>query len=136
MGTTILPVVLYGCETRYLTLREQHRLGVFENKVLRRKVVPKRYEVTGQRRKLRNEKLRDLYSSSSITRMIKSRRMRLVGHVARIGENRNAYTSMLFVSEPEGNRPLESSTSMWEGNISTDLGEIMGWQGLNCSGPG
>jgi hypothetical protein len=79
--TIILPVVLYGCETWSLTLREEHRLTVFENKVLRI-FGPKRDEVMGGWRKLHNEELRDLYSSPSIIRIIKSRSMRWVGHVA------------------------------------------------------
>jgi hypothetical protein len=79
--TIILPVVLYGCETLSLTLREQHRLRVFENKVLRRIFEPKRDEVTGGWRKLHNEKLHGLYSSPSIGRVIKARMMRWVGHV-------------------------------------------------------
>jgi hypothetical protein len=74
--TIILPVVLYGCETWSLTLREEHRLRVFENKVLRRIFGPKRDEVTGGWRKLHNEEFRDLYSSPSIIRMVESRRMR------------------------------------------------------------
>jgi hypothetical protein len=73
--TMILPVVLYGCETWSLTLREEHRLRVFENRVLRRIFGPKRDEVKGEWRKLHNEELRDLYSSPSIIRIIKSRRM-------------------------------------------------------------
>jgi hypothetical protein len=64
---------------------------VFENRVLRRIFGPKRDEVTGEWRKLHNEELRDLYSSPSIIRIIKSRRMRWAGHVARMGEKRNAY---------------------------------------------
>jgi hypothetical protein len=83
--TIILPVVLYGCETWSLTLREEHRLRVFENRVLRRIFGPKRDEVTGEWRKLHNKELHDLYSSPSIIRIIKSRRMRLAGHVARMG---------------------------------------------------
>jgi hypothetical protein len=81
--TIILPVVLYGCETRYLTLREEHRLRVFENRVLRKINGPKRDELTGEWRKLHNEELRDLYSSPSIIRIIKSRKVRWAGHVAR-----------------------------------------------------
>jgi hypothetical protein len=83
--TIILPVVLYGCETWSLTLREEHRLRVFENKVLRRIFGPKRDEVTGEWRKLHNEELHDLYPSPSIIRIIKSRRMGWAGHVARMG---------------------------------------------------
>jgi hypothetical protein len=73
--TIILPVVLYGCETWFLTLREAHRLRVFENRMLRRIFGSKREEVTGGWRKLHNEELYNLYSSLSIIRMIKSRRM-------------------------------------------------------------
>jgi hypothetical protein len=102
--TIILPVVLYGCETWSLTLREEHRLRAFENRVLRRIFGPKRDEVTGEWRKLHNEVLRDLYSSPSIIRIIKSGRMRWAGHVARMGEKRNAYR--LLVGKLEGKKPL------------------------------
>jgi hypothetical protein len=78
-------VVLYGCGTWSLTLREEFRLRVFENRVLRRIFGPKRDEVTGGWRKLHNEELHNLYPSSSIIRMIKSTRMRWVGHVALMG---------------------------------------------------
>jgi hypothetical protein len=86
--TIILPVVLYGCETLSLTLREEHRLRVFENRVFRRIFGPKRDEVTRGWRKLHNEELHGLYSSPSIIRVIKARRMRWAEHVARIGEVR------------------------------------------------
>jgi hypothetical protein len=94
----MLPVVLYGCETWSLILSEEHRLGVFENRVLRRIFGPKRDEVTGERRGLHNEQIHDLCSSPSIIRIIKARRMRWAGHVARIREKRNAYR--LFVGKP------------------------------------
>jgi hypothetical protein len=74
--TTILPVVLYGCETWSLTARDEHKLRVFENKVLKRIFGPKRDRVTGEWRELHNEELHNLYSSPSIIRIIRSRRMR------------------------------------------------------------
>jgi hypothetical protein len=80
--TIILPVVLYGCETWSLTVRKRHRLKVFENRVLRRILRPKKGEVMGEWRKLHNEELRHLYSSISIIRIIRSRRMRWAGHEA------------------------------------------------------
>jgi hypothetical protein len=86
-GTSILLVVLYGCETWSLKLREQRRLRIFENRVLRRIFGPKRGEVTGEWRKLQYEELNDLYCSFSIVRVIKLR-MRWAGNVARMGENR------------------------------------------------
>jgi hypothetical protein len=89
--TIILPLVLYGYETWSITLKEEHKLRVFENRVLRRIFGPKRDEVTEGWRKLHNEELHDLYSSPSIIRMIKSRRMRWVGHVARMGGKRTRF---------------------------------------------
>jgi hypothetical protein len=83
--TIILSVVLYGCETWSLTLREERRLRVFENRVLRRVFGPKRDEVTGGWRKLHNEELSDLYSLPNIVRVVKLR-MRWAGHVAHMGE--------------------------------------------------
>jgi hypothetical protein len=83
--TIILPVVLYGCESWSLTLREECRLRVFENKVLRRIFGPKRDEVTGEWRRLHNKELYALYSSPNIIRVVKSRRLRWAGHVARMG---------------------------------------------------
>ncbi|KAJ4442305.1 hypothetical protein ANN_12173 [Periplaneta americana] len=89
--TVILPVVLYGCETWTLTLREEQRLRLFENKVLRKIFGAKRNEVTGEWRKLHNTELHALYSSPDIIRNINSRRLRWAGHVARMGESRNTY---------------------------------------------
>jgi hypothetical protein len=103
-------MVLYGCETWSLTSRVEHRLRVFENRVLRRIFGPKRDEVTGGWKKLHNEELRDLYSSPSIIRMIKSRRMRLAGHVARMGM-KNAYR--LLMGKSEGKRPLGRPRCGW-----------------------
>jgi hypothetical protein len=93
-----------GCETWSLTLREEHRLRVFENKVLTRIFGPKWDEVTGGWRKLHNEELRGLYSSPSIVTVIKARRMRWAGYVAHMREVRGAYN--IFVGRPEGRRPL------------------------------
>ena len=89
--TIILPVVLYWCETWSLTLREERRLRVFENRVLKRLFGPKRDEVTEEWRKLHNEELWDLNSLPNILRVVKSRRMRWAGHVARMGEGRGVH---------------------------------------------
>jgi hypothetical protein len=99
----MLPVVLYGCDTWSLTLREEHRLRVLENRMLRRIFGPKRDEVAGWRRKLHNVELRDMYSSPSIIRMI-TWRMRWEGHAARVGVKRKAYR--LLVGKPERKRAL------------------------------
>jgi hypothetical protein len=111
----ILPVVLYGCETLSLTLREEHRLRVFENRVLKRIFGPKRAEVTGGWRKLHNEELHGLYTSPSIVRVIKARRMRWARHVARMGEVRDAYN--ILVGRPEGRMLLGRPRHRWEDNI-------------------
>ncbi|KAJ4429544.1 hypothetical protein ANN_21713 [Periplaneta americana] len=130
--TVILPVVLYGCETWTLTLREEHRLRVFENKVLRKIFGAKRDEVTGEWRKLHNTELHALYSSPDIIRNIKSRRLRWAGYVARMGESRNAYR--VLVGRPEGKRPLGRPRRRWEDNIKMDLREVgyddRGWINL------
>jgi hypothetical protein len=86
--TIILPVFLYGCETWSLILKEECRLRVFENRVLRRIFWPKRDDVTGEWRKLHNEELNGLYSLHNTQQVINSRRMRWAGHVARMGEGR------------------------------------------------
>jgi len=102
--TLILPVVFYECETWSLTLWEERRLRVFENRMLRRIFGPKTVEVTGEWRKLHDEELNDLYCSPNFVRVIISRRMRWAGHVARMGERRGVY--MVLVGKPEGKRPL------------------------------
>jgi hypothetical protein len=119
--TVILPVVLYGCETWSLTLGKEHRLRVFENIVLRKIFGPKREE-DGSWRKLHNDELHSLYSSPHIVRVIKSRRMRWTGHVARMGEGRGVYR--VLVGRPEGTRPLGGPGRRWEDNIKMDLREI------------
>jgi hypothetical protein len=108
-ATIIVPVVLNGCETWSLILRKEYKLRMFENRVLRRIFGPKRDGVTGGWRKLHNEKLHDLYSSASIIKIIKSRRMRWAGHVVRMGEKRSVYR--LLVRKPERKRQLGRTKS-------------------------
>jgi len=112
--TIILPFVLYGCETWSLTLREERKLRVFENMVLRRIFGPRRDEVTREWRRMYNEELNDLYSSPNIVQVIKSRRMRRAGHVAHMGEERGVYT--VLVGKPEGRRPLRRPRRRWVDN--------------------
>jgi hypothetical protein len=95
---------------------------VSENRVLRRIFDPKRDEVTGDWRKLHNEELHNFYSSPNIIRMIKSRRMKWAGHVARMEEKRNAYRKL--VGNPEGKKPLGRPRRKWVDNIKIDLREI------------
>ena len=132
MVWSVLPVVLYGCEAWSLTLREERKLRVFENMVLRRIFGPRRDEVTGEWRRLHNEELNDLYPSPNIVRVIQSRRMRLAGHVARMVEERGVYR--VLVGKPEGKRPLGTPRRRWMDNIRTDLEEVecgyMDWIGL------
>jgi hypothetical protein len=109
--------VLYGCETWSLTLREERRLRVFENRVLRQVFGLKRDEVTGEWRKLHSEELSDLYSSPNIVRVVKSRRMRSAGHVVRMGEGRGVHG--VLMGRPEGKRPLGRTRRRWEDNINT-----------------
>ena len=97
---------------------------MFENRVLRRVFGPKRYEVTGEWRKLHNEELRDLYSLPNIVPVVKSRRLRWAGHVARMGEGRGVHR--VLVGKPEGKRPLGRPTRRWEDNIKMDLQEVGG----------
>ena len=116
--TIILPIVLYGCETWSLKLREERRLRVFENMVLRRIFGPRRDEVTGDWRRLHNEELNDLYTSPNIVRVIQSRRMRWTGHVAPMGEERGVYGVLVG-----GNR---RERDHW-GDLGVDGWIILGW---------
>jgi len=112
---------MYGCETWSLTLREEHSLRLFENRVLRSIFGPEREEVTREWGKLHKEGLNDLYSSPNIARVIKSR-MRWTGHVARMGEKRSLCGAL--VGKPEGKSPLGRPSRRWEDNIK------MGIQGV------
>jgi len=129
--TIILPVVLYGYETWSLTLRQERKLRVFENMVLRRIFGPRRDEAMGEWRRLHNKELNDLYSSPSIVRVIKSRRMRWAGHVARMGEERGVYR--VLVGKLEGKRTLGRPRLRLVDNIRMDLLEVgcgyMDWIG-------
>jgi len=132
----ILLVVLCECETWSLTLREERRLRVLENRVLKRIFGPKRDEATGEWRKQHNEELNDLYSSPIIVRVIKSRRMRWVGPVAHMGERRGVYR--VLVGKREGRRQLGWPRRRWEDNIKMDLQDlgcgVMDWIDLGCGG--
>ena len=118
--TIIWPVVLYGCETWSLTLR------VFENWILRRIFGPKRDE-NGECRRLHNEELHSLYRSPNIVRVIKCRRLRWTGHVARMEVGRSAFK--ILTGKPTGKRPLGRPRRRWEDNIRMDLEEI----GINAA---
>ena len=107
-----MPVVLYGCETRLLALREKCRLRVFENRVLRRKFEPKRDDVTRGKKKLHKEELSDLYSSPSIIRVIKSKRMKWAGLVVPMGESRGV--CRVLVGRHKGKRRLGRPRLRWE----------------------
>jgi len=113
-------------------MREERNLRVFEYMVLRRIFGPRRDEVTGKWRRLHNEELNDLYSSPNIVRVIKSRRIRWVRGVARMGEDRGVYRVLL--GKPEGRRPLGRPRRRWVDNIRMDLQEVgcgyMDWIGL------
>jgi hypothetical protein len=110
-----------------LTQREERKLRVFENRVLRRVLGPKRDKVTGEWRKLHNEGLKNLYSLPNIVRVVKSRRMRWAGHVARMGEERRVHR--VLVGKPERKRPLGRPRRRWEYNIKMDLLEGGGGRG-------
>jgi hypothetical protein len=108
-------IVLCGCETWSLTLREECRLRVFKNRMLRSVFGPQRDEVTEEWRGLHNKELYALYSSPNIIRVIKSRRLRWAGHVARMQERRDAYR--VLVGKSGGRRPLGRPRCRWEDNI-------------------
>jgi hypothetical protein len=126
-NSIIFPVVLYGCEARSLTLWEEHRLRVFENRVLRWIFGPK----TGDWRKLHNEELRDLYPSASIIRISRSRMTKWAEHVARVEVNKNQYR--LLVGKPEGKIPLGRPRRRWVDNIKMNT-EEMGWGDVDWIG--
>jgi hypothetical protein len=125
--TILFLVVLYGCETWSLKLREECRLRVFENRMLRI-FGPKRDEVTGEWRRLHNKERYALYFSPDIIWVTKSRRLRSAGHVAHMGESRGAYR--VLVGKPEGRRPLGRPRQRWEDNTKMDLREV------GCGGEG
>ena len=103
--------MLYGCETWTLTLREEKRVQIFENKVLRKIFGPKRDDQTGKWRGLYNGELHDLHGKPDIIRIVKSRRLRWAGHVTRMGNERGTW-------KPEGKRPVGSPRMRWENNIT------------------
>jgi hypothetical protein len=123
--TVVLPVVLYGCETWSLTLREEQSLRVFENRVLRRIFGPKTDEATGEWRRLHNEELNDLYSSPNIIWVIKSRSMRWVGHITR---KREVHTGFWWgdlregdhLGDPAGRMILKWIFKTWDGGHGLD----------------
>jgi hypothetical protein len=116
-------LILVECkETTNIILKPELRLRVFENRVLRRIFVPKKYEVIREWRKLRNEELNDLYCLPIIIQMIQSRRMRWERHVARVGERRGVYS--VLVVKRVGNRPLGRHKRGWKDNIKVDLQEV------------
>ena len=108
-------------------MRQERRRRVFENRVLRRIFGPKRDEVSGKRRKLHNEELSDRYSLPNIVRVVKSRRMRWAGHVARVGQGRGVHR--VLVGKAEGKRPMGRPRRRWEDNIKMDLQELGGGGG-------
>jgi hypothetical protein len=125
--TIILPGVLYGSETLSLTLREECRLKVFENRLLRRIFGPERIEVAEEWRRLHKKEIYARYFSPNTIQVIKSRRLRWAGLVARMRDRRGAYR--VLVGKPKGRKPLGRPRLRWECNIKMDLREV-GWTGL------
>jgi hypothetical protein len=125
MNLCYLPVFFYVVYApNSLILREERRLRLFENRVLRRVFGLKRDKVTGEWRKLHNEELNDLYSLPNIVRVVKSRQMRWAGHVARMGEDRGVHR--VLVGKPGGKRPLGRPRCRWKDNIKMNLQEVGG----------
>jgi hypothetical protein len=124
--------IYFAAFNRPLTVREEHKLRVFENRVLRKIFGQNREDVMGGWRKLHNEELHNLYSSPCIIGIIKLRRMRWAGHLARMGEKRNDYR--LLVGKPEGKRPLGRPSHRLIDKIKMDLLQIglnvVDWIGL------
>jgi hypothetical protein len=125
--SVLLITLVESFVTWSLTLRKERRLRVCENQVLRRVFGPKRNEVTGEWRKLHNEKLNNLYSLPNIVRVVKSRRMRWAGHVACMGEDRGVHR--VLMGKSEGKKPLGRSRHRWENIIKMDLQEVRGGRG-------
>jgi len=117
--TAILPD---GCESWSTTLADEHKLRVFESKVLRKIYGPKRDEMTGEWRRLHNEEQQGLYDSPDVVKIMKSRRLRWAGHVARMGKKRRLYS--ILVGRPDGRRPLGRPIHRREDNIRRDLREV------------
>jgi hypothetical protein len=113
---------LYGCETWSLTLTEKHRLREYENGMLRRIFGPKKKKVVGGWKRLQNDKLHNLYASPNVVSVIKSKRIKWVGHAAHMGQM-NTYK--ILVRKPEGKRPFRRHRYRWEDNIRTDLKQIV-----------
>jgi hypothetical protein len=130
--TVTLPIGLCGCETWTLRVREEYKLSVFENGMLRRIFAPNSDGVTGGCRNLHNVELHKLYISPSIIGIIKSRRNKWAGHVARMGEKLIVYR--FLVRKPEEKKPLERMRRRWKNNILMDLSElglsVVDWIGL------
>ena len=127
--TNSLPVVVYGCNDLSLTLREERRMRVFENRALRRIFGPKTDEVTGQWKRLHTEDFYDLYNSPSIVRVTKSRTMRWTGRVARMVKRRGSYR--IWVRKPKGKRPLGRPCCRWGITINFIFNKRnRGWTGF------
>jgi hypothetical protein len=124
-----LPVVLYGCETRSLIFREERRLRVFENGVLGKVFGPKKDEVPGEWRRLRNKELCDRYSTPNYIRVMKLRRMRWAGYAARMGDSRGVFR--ILVGRSDGRRTVGRPRHRQEENIKMDLQEVEWRHGLD-----